>query len=140
MWYISLDDTVTSADLAWGFRYVACCMEPGAASSVTGSLPWPDVPPYNTLGETYYIAIVADDRHQLAESDEQNNVGAVWPITLARNRGDRAGGDDSSAVSPGSVDDLAIAPNSTTVDDVTSAAPAGRAMEKRHGASSTKAK
>lgn len=49
---------------------------------MSGSLPWPDIAPYDTPGQTYYVAIVADDGAWIAESDEANNWGEVRPVTL----------------------------------------------------------
>lgn len=82
MWFISEDDVVTTADLAWGFRVVRCCLVPFTTSSAWGFLSWPDFAPYNTPGQTYYVALVADDSDGIVESDEENNWGAVWSVTV----------------------------------------------------------
>ncbi len=82
MWFISEDDVVTTADLAWGFRVVRCCLVPFTTSSASGFLQWPDFAPYNTPGQTYYVALAADDADGIVELDEENNWGAVWSVTV----------------------------------------------------------
>ncbi|MGB2985614.1 MAG: trypsin-like peptidase domain-containing protein [Phycisphaerae bacterium] len=97
-WFISEDSNVTTSDFEWAYHQVPCCLGPGATSSAAGAVPWPDVAPYNTPGQTYYIAVMADDTNEVGESNEDNNWGDVWPVTLAEggccdpvmSRGDRA--------------------------------------------------
>ncbi len=81
-WFISIDSNVTTSDYEWGYRYVSCCLGPGVTSGVFGSIPWPDVAPYNTPGQTYYVAVMADDLDEVGESNEDNNWGETWPVTL----------------------------------------------------------
>ena len=82
-WFISEDMNVTTSDFEWGFLEVPCCLAPGETAGAAGDVPWPDVAPYNTPEQTYYIAVMADDLNQVSESNENNNWGVVWPVELA---------------------------------------------------------
>ncbi len=79
-WFISLDSTVTTTDYEWGFRTVSN-LAGGATSSGMGSLPWPDTGTYSAPG-IYYIAVTADDTNAVSESDEGNNKGVIWTVTV----------------------------------------------------------
>jgi len=81
-WFISLDNTVTTGDFEWAWREVPCCLAPDETTSGAGNVPWPDQAPFNTLGQTYYVAAVADDTALIPESNEGNNWGQVWAVTL----------------------------------------------------------
>ncbi|MGD2110093.1 MAG: hypothetical protein PVI86_11970, partial [Phycisphaerae bacterium] len=80
--YVSEDDVVNTADLAWGFRTVGCCLVPFTTSHISGYLEWPDFAPYNQPGRTYHVALMVDDIDGIVESDEENNWGAVWSVTV----------------------------------------------------------
>jgi hypothetical protein len=83
-WYISEDDEVTTDDLLWpaAWRYVAY-LAPGETSGASYSVPWPDEYPYNCPGHTYYVAVMADDENDIFETNEGNNWGQAWTVTLA---------------------------------------------------------
>jgi hypothetical protein len=82
-WYISTDSALDiDDDLAWAAATIGCCLSPGETEEVSGSVPWPNLPPYNNPGQTYYIAVKADDNEQVTESNENNNWGQVWTVTL----------------------------------------------------------
>jgi len=90
-WYVSLDSNVNLSDPYWVFVEISCCMPNGYGVEISGSVAWPDVPPYNTPGQTYYIAVAADDTFTVAESNENNNWGQVLPVTLCDHAGDASG-------------------------------------------------
>lgn len=81
-WFISEDPNVTTGDLEWAFHEVLAGLGPGETAGGFGEVPWPDVAPYNTPGQIYYIAVMADDLNDVFESDENNNWGVVWPVVL----------------------------------------------------------
>jgi len=82
-WYISTDSNMTTDDLLWpsAWRYVAH-LDPNEASAASYLASWPDEYPYNCPGRTYYVAVMADDENDIFESDESNNWGQVWTVTL----------------------------------------------------------
>ncbi len=82
-WFISQDINVTTDDYEWAYHDVACCLQPGQTAGGFGDVPWPNVAPYNTAGQIYYVAVMADDLNEVLELDESNNWGAVWPVVLA---------------------------------------------------------
>jgi len=82
MWFISVDANVTTSDYAWAYHDVACCLASGGTASAAGGVTWPNIAPYNTPGQTYYIAVMADSGSEVSESNEANNLGQVWPVTL----------------------------------------------------------
>jgi hypothetical protein len=82
MWYISVDANVNTFDRAWAYRNVPCCLAVGGTTPASGGIPWPNVAPYNTPGQTYYVAVMADDTGAVSESNEANNWGQVWTVTL----------------------------------------------------------
>ncbi len=92
-WYISVDpDLSPTLDLVWAFVTLDCCLPPGSPIRVSGAVAWPDVAPFNTPGQTYYVGVMADDTFQVAESNEQNNWGtAIWSLTLCDHTGDLSG-------------------------------------------------
>ena len=68
--YLSADATITTADqlLAW-------CPKSSLAAGTAVDCSSPTVPiPTSVVPGTYYIGVIADDRHDLAESDETNNA------------------------------------------------------------------
>ncbi len=79
-WYISTDAAVTTSDYEWGSRTVPG-LAAGATSSGSGPLPWPESGTYAQPG-TYYIAIMADSTNVVSESNEGNNGGVVWTVTV----------------------------------------------------------
>ena len=79
-WFISTDSTVTTSDYEWGYRSVSS-LAVGATSNGAGSLPWPATGTYAAPG-TYYIAVMADDTNAVSESNEGNNWGVAWPVTV----------------------------------------------------------
>jgi len=81
-WYVSVDPTVTRSDFEWAFRRVDCCLAPDATDSDAGEISWPIGPTFSTPGQTYYVAVMADDSRFVEESDEDNNWSQVWPVTL----------------------------------------------------------
>lgn len=82
-WYISENANMDTSEDWWWVRWeIPCCLAPGEATERSGSFPWPDFPPYNTYGHTYYIAVIADDTGLVSESDENNNWGEVFAVTL----------------------------------------------------------
>ncbi len=93
-WHISEDMTVTLDDYEWAFHQVVCCLGPGQTAGGFGDVAWPDSAPYNTPGQVYYIAVMADDLDEVAESDEANNWGDVWPVVLAGGPGNCPGEGD----------------------------------------------
>jgi len=82
-WFISEDITVTAADYMWAFHEVPAGLQPGQTAGGYGDVSWPDAAPYNTPGQIYYIAVMADDLNDVDESNETNNWGEAWPVVLA---------------------------------------------------------
>lgn len=99
-WFISTDSNVNTSDYEWAYSYIGCCLDPGETVNTSGTVAWPDVAPYNTPGETYYLALMADDTELVSESDEYNNWGQTWQVTL-----EAAGGDLIGTVRDGSTGD-----------------------------------
>lgn len=93
-WYISQDIAVTTDDFEWAFHQVPAGLGAGQTAGGYGDVPWPDVAPYNTPGQIYYVAVMADDLDYVAESDETNNWGEVWPVVLAGGSSDCPGEGD----------------------------------------------
>lgn len=90
-WYISTDSNITTGDYEWAYSYIPCCLAPGETIDAGGTVLWPDVPPYNTPGQTYYLAVMADDTELVSESNEYNNWGQTWQVTLGAATGDLVG-------------------------------------------------
>lgn len=90
-WYVSLDNNVDLNDPYWVYAEVSCCMPNGYGAEVYGSVVWPDVPPFNKPGQTYYIAVAVDDTFAVDESDEINNWGETFPVTFCDDAGDASG-------------------------------------------------
>jgi len=82
-WFISEDITVTTADYEWAFHEVPAGLAPGQTGAGFGDIAWPDEAPYNVPGQIYYIAVMADDLNDVAESNETNNWGGTFAVVLA---------------------------------------------------------
>ena len=81
------------SDLPWAFAPVGCCLSPGYAVARQGPMPWPDLAPFNTPGQTYYAAVMVDNTLAIPELNENNNWGQVFPVTLCARPGDASGND-----------------------------------------------
>jgi len=79
-WYISTDPTMSTSDSMWAW-YRSPVLAPGAASGGSAGIAWPDEAPFNQPG-TYYVAVMADDYLEVSESDESNNWGQVFEVTV----------------------------------------------------------
>lgn len=90
-WFISTNSDVTTSDYEWAYSYVPCCLDPAETHSADGPVPWPNEPGYNIPGQTYYVAVMADDTGAVLESQEGNNWGQIWTVTLADALGDLTG-------------------------------------------------
>ncbi len=90
-WFISTDSSVSTGDYEWAYSYIPCCLNPGDTLDAGGTVLWPDVAPYNTPGQTYYLAVMADDTELVSESNEGNNWGQTWQVTLGAATGDLVG-------------------------------------------------
>ena len=81
-WYISLDADVSTGDYEWTSQDVPT-LSPGMIWPGIHEVCWPDIPPYNQLGSTYYVRVMADATDVVDETDEGNNWGPLTAITLA---------------------------------------------------------
>lgn len=81
-WYISTDADVTTSDRLWISHWLPDGLNAYERQTWSAQAVWPDAPPFNTPGATYYVAAIVDDRDDRQESNETNNRGVVWPVTL----------------------------------------------------------
>jgi len=92
-WFVSEDSSMSTSDLAWAWVTFPCCLEPGFGAHAYGPVPWPNFAPFTTPGRTYYAAVMVDDTFQVSESNENNNWGQVFAVSLACSRPGELTGD-----------------------------------------------
>jgi hypothetical protein len=77
-YYLSLDSTITAADIDTGATCEIAGLPPGASVRCHAGV---DLPASLAPG-TYYLGAVVDDQNEVAEKDETNNVRAFGPVTI----------------------------------------------------------
>jgi hypothetical protein len=79
-WYLSVNGDVTTSDHAWASVSVPE-LASGESVTVSVSPTWPDSSPFDTPGQSFWVAARADDVGVVSESSESNNWSRPFTMT-----------------------------------------------------------